>query len=230
MPLLNFIDDKELYSIVENVLTVSLNASNNAEQELYRNVIDPFSALFDALRQKITLEEWLIQEKMRQSQKTLQNALGDFHQKILGSIKEWDNLSTGNVVDIRNNKEKILAEIKNKYNTTKGNHKVRIYDDFDNLINSNYKGFTAYYVEIIPKNPNRYNEEFTPSDNQTHSRRPTNKNIRVIDGYSFYELATKEKDALKKLYTILPVIICNILKIEQIKDTNFLHLFDKAYG
>ncbi|WP_410520593.1 Eco47II family restriction endonuclease [Candidatus Xenohaliotis californiensis] len=33
-----------------------------------------------------------------------------------------------------NKKKKVIAEIKNKFNTAKGNHKKDIYDDFNNLL------------------------------------------------------------------------------------------------
>jgi hypothetical protein len=127
--LLPFISNFDLYQAVEKVLYVS-----NFSVNIHRNVIDPFSALFDALRQDISVEQWLTQETMRQSQKTLQNAIGDFHQKILGSVVGWDDLGTGHIFDLKNDSEKIIAEIKNKHNTTKGNHKVAIYDDLKKTI------------------------------------------------------------------------------------------------
>jgi len=185
--LLSFITDEALYLSVEEVLKTAQKATKDAEEKLYDNVIDPFSALFDALRKNITFGQWIEEEKIRQSQKTLQNAVGNFHQDILGSIQGWKNLKQGNVIDLENNEKLIIAEVKNKYNTTKGNHKPNIYDDFNTQLNSSYKGFTAFYVEVIPKSITRYNKLFTPSDNKTHLRRPENKHIRVIDGYSFYD-------------------------------------------
>lgn len=228
--LLSFINNEALYKIVRDVLKVSQRANVDAEKELHKNVVDPFSALFDALRQNITLDQWLEQEKARQSQKTLQNALGDFHQNVLGSMTGWENLGKGQVVDLRNTEKKIIAEVKNKFNTTKGNHKVRIYDDFESLIGGAYAGNTAYYVEVIPKSAVRYDKPFTPSDNQTSTRRAENAKIRVIDGYSFYDLATGEKDALKKLYAVLPIVITEVLGSSLIEDKNFMSLFVRAYG
>ena len=228
--LLSFITNESLYKIVGDVLKVSQRANADAEKEFYKNVVDPFSALFDALRQNITLEQWIEQEKLRQSQKTLQNALGDFHQNVLGSVANWENLGKGQVVDLRNTGSKVIAEVKNKFNTTKGNHKVRIYDDFESLIKSAHEGYTAYYVEVIPKAAVKYNKPFTPSDNQTSTRRTENPQIRVIDGYSFYDLATGENDSLRKLYAALPIVIAEVLGTRPIEDKNFMSLFVRAYG
>jgi len=209
--LLNFISNKDLFKQVDHVLDVARNTSNKAEERLFTNMIDPFSALFDAMCQGISLEQWLEQEKSRQTQKTLQNALGGFHQEILGSIPGWESMGTGNVFDLKNEKMKIIAEVKNKYNTTKGNHKVAIYDDLAEQLKTKYKGYLAYYVEIIPKDKAVYNKPFTPPDNRTHKRRPAREDIRVIDGKSFYGLAAGDPEAIKKFYNALPIVIEELL-------------------
>ncbi|HOW60258.1 MAG TPA: Eco47II family restriction endonuclease [Candidatus Moranbacteria bacterium] len=229
--LLPFIKNEDLYKHVKMVLNVAKNATNNAEKKIYSNVIDPFSALFDASNQNISLSEWIKQEKSRQTQKTLQNAIGEFHQNILGSMSGWENLKTGSVSDLSNKNKKIIAEVKNKYNTTKGNHKTAIYDDFKKLLKKDYKGYEAYYVEIIPKGRNVYNKPFTPPDNRTGKRRPKNIKIKIIDGKTFYDLASGYPESLKQLYLALPTAISNVLgkKVNKVKSNEFVALFKKAY-
>jgi len=230
--LLPFITNANLWRAVKYVLDIAKDSNEVAQDGLYKNVIDPFSAVFDSFYQGISLGGWLKQEKSRQTQKTLQNALGEFHQKILGSISGWEDLNKGGVIDICNKNKKLIAEVKNKFNTTKGNHKVVIYDDLKGQLRSNYEGFTAYYVEVIPKGRAVYNKPFTPPDNRTHKRRPTNNKIRVIDGKSFYAMATADDDALEKLYKALPVVVSDILGVNPGKieaDPLFLELFKKAF-
>ena len=218
--LLPFISNENLFKQVNYVLDIAKDASAKAEGRLFSNTIDPFSALFDAMCQGISLKQWLEQEKARQAQKTLQNALGDFHQEILGSAPGWVSLGTGNVFDLKNDSLRVIAEIKNKYNTTKGNHKVAIYDDLSGQLESGYKGYKAYYVEIIPKNRAVYDKLFTPSDNRTHQRRTAREDIRIIDGKSFYEFATGDPAAIKKLYNILPAVIDSLLNKDK-KNINY---------
>lgn len=230
--LLPFISNESLYSQVERVIDLTKGTLTKKEKKFYKNSVDPFSALFDALWQDISLTEWLQQEKSRQNQKTLQNALGDFHQEILGSFNGWKSLGRGDIIDLKNDTKKIIAEVKNKHNTTKGNHKVAVYDDLKRELKVNYEGYTAYYVEIIPKNKKIYDKPFTPPDNRTHKRRPKNKSIRVIDGKSFYALATGDVDALKKFYNVLPQAIADLLdrKPHVVKgDPSFESLFDRVY-
>lgn len=230
---LSFISDKDLILAVDKVLAVMKKANADAEKKLYKNVVDPFSAIFDGMFQGLKLEDWLKLERTRQIQKSMQNSIGDFHQDVIGSIKDWENLSTGGFLDVRNKKKKIVAEIKNKHNTTKGDHKVKIYENLYYYLNEpENEGYVGYYVEIIPKGKKTYDKPFTPSDNQTHHQRAPNERIRQIDGKSFYEMAAGYPDALKDLYLVLPKIICQRLskKIdEKVCKEYFTDLFNKVY-
>lgn len=231
MPYLDYIDDSKLEFIVEKVIAKALGSIHRAEKNLHDNVIDPFSATFDAMASEITLEDWIEKEKTRQTQKTLQNAIGGFHEEILGNMNGWSYIN--NVVDIINEDKKIIAEIKNKHNTTKGSDKKTLYDNLSNQLNGKYKGFTGYYVEIIPKKQNVYNLPFTPSDNLNKGNRNANEKIRVIDGKTFYDLASGTNNALHKLYQVLPQVIEKVThgEINDKITSSDLHksLFSQAY-
>jgi hypothetical protein len=60
-----------------------------------------------------------------------------------------------------------------------------------------------------------------------------NEKIRVIDGKSFYAMASGHEDALRMLYMVLPKVISNILgrpTDNVTEDSLFLELFEKAYS
>ena len=115
---LHFITEEKLTAICADIVKKGQSAIVNSDEKLFENIVDPFSALFDSAISGITLSEWIKREKTRQMQKTLQNAIGTFHQNVIGSIDGWEDLGTGNVVDLRCQSKKILAEVKNKWNTT----------------------------------------------------------------------------------------------------------------
>ena len=206
----------ELKSGLKPLIKEAFAGRTNNEVDLYRNTLDCFSAVVDSVILNITIEEWLELEKQRQTQKTLQNVMGDIHEAVLASSGEWENLDVGEVVDLVNHNKKIIAEIKNKYNTTKGNHKVKIYDDLDNLLSRpEYNNYTGYYVEILPPAGSKvYDVPFTPPDNVAKTNKPENDRIRKIDGRSFHKLVTGEKDALDQFYYALPSIVAEILTEE----------------
>ncbi|NES19865.1 MAG: Eco47II family restriction endonuclease [Symploca sp. SIO3E6] len=231
MSYLPYISDNDLKAVVKTVVDSIIQAQARAEERMYDNVIDPFSAIFDGAVQNLNLEDWLVQENARQIQKTVQNKIGEFHQNILGSIPGWVTLPQG--LDICNTNRKIFAEIKNKYNTVKGSDKVGIYDYLSlHLQKPEYQNFTAYYVEIIPQNKKNYNKPFTPSDRTTGTNRPLNEKIRQISGQAFYALATGEPQALRMLFDVLPDVIANVsgsTKLNDKQQASFRTLFERAY-
>jgi len=163
----------------------------------------------------------------------MQNAVGSFHQDILGSIFGCENLGSGGGLDVCNRTIKLVAEIKNKFNTQKGSDKIVIYDTIKKkLQNEEFDGFTGYYVEIIPAHKNLYDEPFMPSDKETKKTRPKNSKIRVIDGVSFYALMSGRKHALRELFDILPEIIAEHFKYKCTKENieKYIELFGKAFG
>ena len=217
-------------NIEELVLELINNFQDKAkEKNIYKNVLDPFSSMIEASINNLDYKNWLKAETARQHQKTLQNEIGNLHQKLLGNIIGVEDLGVGGVVDIVCHQKKILAEIKNKHNTTKGNHKVAIYDDIATLLSKpEYKGYTGYYVEIIPKKPNQFNIPFTPSDNTTKTNRSERADIRKIDGKSFYELLTDDKNAIYDMYDKMSQILVDKLRLKT--SNQFVDLLYKAYG
>ena len=229
--LLPYISNEDLYLHTEKVVVALQSGIHKADAKLHKNVVDPFSAVFGCLARGIGLAEWLELEKARQVQKTLEDYLGYFHQGILSSIPGWQQ--TTDVVDLINSKLKIVADIKNKFNTVKGSHRKIIYDDLADMIGrKGFEDFKGYYVEIIPRKPGPYDKPFTPSDNVKHTRRAKNENIRIIDGSSFYDLASGHKGALKMLYEALSTVIGHILDNKNMGSENsqLEGLFERAYG
>lgn len=232
MAYLAFISDEHLIHAVEKVVRKVQAAQAEADTRLHKNVLDPFSAIFEGVVQGVTFEQWIVSEKARHIQKTMQNAIGEFHQDILGNIIGAKNLEKGSVLDVMHAKKKIIAEVKNKFNTTKGNHKTEIYDAIKKTLQSPaYKNFTGYYVEIIPKDKKMYNKPFTPSDNKIKKRRPKNECIRVIDGKSFYALTTNREHALQELFEILPEVISKTLERKMLtrETKKYFKLFEAAF-
>jgi hypothetical protein len=232
-PILPFISNEDLINETRKVIEATIAANNSIGDSIYSNVVDPFSAIFDSLQQDMALTEWLANERTRQIAKTIQNKLGTFHQEILGCIPGWKSLGVGEVVDLVNDERKIVAEVKNKHNTTKGNHKKDIYDDLVAVLNTDKnRGYVGYYVEVIPATRNPYNKPFTPPDNLTHTDRTARDDIRVIDGKSFYALASGYPNAIDLFYKALPLAIATVLGKDAslaVDDSAFQELFYRAY-
>lgn len=228
-----FLDDDIFIGIVNDVFIKAEDAKSKSIKGFNRNVIDPFAALFEIACFHGEFDHWFVSEASRQAQKSLANHVGAFHQNILGSVIGWKDLETGGMVDVENQERKIIAEIKNKYNTLKGSNQVDLYQELESYVMRNgqkYKGYTAYYVEIIPQKPVRYDVPFTPSDKKTSSRCSSNELIRRIDGASFYSLVTGHENALQLVFEALPSIFKEINPSLAINGIGSLQdFFRKAY-
>jgi hypothetical protein len=228
--LLPFIDNESLYSHARKLVEAVQNATDRADRNLHRNVVDPFSALVDAIRQGVTLSEWFDQERSRQIQKSLQNAIGTFHQDVIGSIYEWENTGSGGSYDARCESKRIIAEIKNKYNTMNSGSQLAVYDKLSKHLDYGDRGFKAYLVEIVPKSPEPYEIPFHPTERGTS--RPVRNDILRIDGKSFYAIATGDPHALKKLYDVMPLVLAELFgrEVANIDTREFSGLFSRVYG
>ena len=211
--MLKFLDDATLVAEVSHLLTVAEEAMESQRREFGKNVIDPFAAMFEMAGFGLDHAGWVRTELMRQAQKSLQNHVGQFHQDILGSVKGWENMNTGSVVDLVSHERKVIAEVKNKYNTLSGGKRSDQYSNLEKLVMqkaSRYHGYTSYFVTVIPKSPERFDRPFTPSEKETGANLPENPLIREIDGARFYEIVTGEKDALAQLFKAIIGVISGV--------------------
>lgn len=221
---LSFISDGEFLEAAKKLVNAIGGGRAKAEDDPYRNGIDPFSSLVDAAFQNISPHDWLEQEKVRQAQKSLQNAIGAFHQNVLGSMPGWRDAGYAGSFDVESASKRILAEVKNKYNTMNSTTAKGVCDSLAKHLDNGKSGFTAYLVQIIPKTSTPYDEEFAP-----HRSAPPREDIRRIDGKSFYALATGDSDALRKVYEAMPEMLAKILPVEP-RTLSSYPGFDEFYG
>ncbi|MFW3383490.1 Eco47II family restriction endonuclease [Aliarcobacter butzleri] len=215
---------------IKKLITSLINNFNEKikNKDIHSQVIDPFSAIIEASLNQLNYENWIKSETARQRQKSLQNSIGELHQKLLGCIKGVTDLSVGGVIDIVCDDKKIIAEIKTKHNTVKKTDLSSVYVELENALQKNeFKDYTAYYVEIIPAKPVKYNISFNPIDNNTKKQKTLREDIRRIDGKSFYELLTNDPQALQKINDKIKTILNKEFNLQN--SDLFNNLFLRAY-
>ncbi len=212
MAYLSWISDEKLLNALKEFASALSRGDEKNAKNSGRNVIDPFATVFTLSFFKMSHEHWVHMEEFRKKDKTLTNALGAFHQQILGSVEGWENLGQNAVVDLVNQNRQIIAELKNKYNTVKGSDKINIYNALHSCIHdkvSRFRGYKAYYVTIIPQKPEGILRPFAPSDNQTGTKPVADPAIMEIDGKRFYALVTGCETALEDLFKVIPAILAS---------------------
>lgn len=206
MAYLSWISDEDLENAVLHVYQAFENAVRGVGLDsLQSKKIDPFSLMLEVRLSRLSLEDWLKNEKQRQVQKTIQNALGEMHQMILGSVDGWQDLETGHAtgLDIANVDETVFAEIKNKYNTLNSSSAAKTYDKLVAAA-ENYPDATAYCVHIIGRGRHSYDSLWVRK-NTSHPQ------VHVISGDLFYERVTGVSTAIQELYQALPKVIDNVI-------------------
>lgn len=224
---LPFIEDA---SLIEAVAEVVKDFPESSRSDITRNQLDPFGALFECILAGYDLNSWLKSEAARQTQKTIQNRIGGFHQTLLASLPGCEDVPVGTGLDIINVEQQWCAEVKNKFNTTKGNHLPRLYDDIAYWVDTYTKKyevpFTGYYVQVIPRTPENFDEFFVPSDRGV--RRPQRTDIKKITAAYLYEKITGVPDALKMVYLVIPRVLQENFDCKtKISDTQLKELYSQ---
>lgn len=211
---LDWIEDEDLINAVKKVHEIFAKAAKQTTlKTVTRNVIDPFTFIFETeLLSEIDVEQWIADEVKRQIQKTLTNAIGDFHQTILGSVNGWTNLNTGHStgVDVKKNDETVFAEIKNKYNTVTGARQDSVFNVLRKIANTKPEA-TCYLVHMVKKDKQSYDKLWKfNAKNVFYSH----ERVRLISGDKFYDLVAGS-GSLSQLLTVLPSVISNSISEEE---------------
>lgn len=189
--ILPWIDDDNLTGAIDQLISSAGDTVREASVRQQKNVIDPFFSLLIAASHDVQAPEHL--KSMRNAEASVRgmgNFLGKFHETILGSAHGWTHHDAG--YDIESQTKKIIAEVKNKYNTLNGPNRRQVLQELETNIRSKGPEWTAYLVEIIPSSPRRYTKFPTTRDN-----------VVATDGASFYHIATGQLNALHDLFDVV---------------------------
>lgn len=199
---LGFISNEAIFAHVEEtVLKYRFNIDLAA---FNKNLVDPIKLTFDSKIYKRTIVDVIEDEVFRQIDKSNTNHIGYFHQNIFRHFGHgWTVPASG--YDVINAKKHIYVEMKNKHNTMNSSSSQKTYMRMMNTLIGNPKA-TCLLVEVIASKSQ--NIEWKISlDGQAMS----NTNIRRVSIDKFYEMATGDKFAFKKLCERLPQIIDDVV-------------------
>ena len=184
--MLTWIDNNDFSKHLETLFQRCDDAKKQARERITKNVIDPFQSLIIAVTYGIYSSSELKDIQESQSAVSgISSALGDFHQNILGSVNRWHNHDAG--YDLECNDRKIIAEIKNKWNTLNSTNRRQVIIDLETALRQKQGVWSGYLVYIIPKKPHRY-------------EKLESNNLYEIDGASFYQIVTGIPDAIHDLF------------------------------
>ena len=177
-----------------------------------KNIIDPIKLIFDKTVYQASWEEIVSNEIFRQRDKSNNNDIGYFHQRIFQYIKNchvppngeeggWDviyenangiTMPDGSVVHT------IYVEMKNKHNTMNSASAGKTFIKMQNQL-LNDDDCACFLVEAIAQKSQNIKWETTVDKNKVG-----HKLIRRVSIDRFYALVTGEDDAFYKICMVLP--------------------------
>jgi hypothetical protein len=199
MAYLSFISDEDLLQCIaelHNTYEQCQRAFTTAD--FYKNKVDPIKFQFDMAFNGINDNDYIKAEITRQVDKTISNAIGDFHQRLLGCIDGLNDLGVGNGCDLVNDQKTIFAELKNKHNTMNSSSSEATIQKLIHFAEK-YPNATCYWIQIIAKRS--IDELWEGSFNGKHYAHPR---VRKISADRFYALVTGIPDAFYQLCSVLP--------------------------
>lgn len=184
-------------------------------KRLNKNLIDPIKLIFDKTVYKVTWEEIINNEIFRQRDKSNNNDIGYFHQRIFQYIEKchvpengqeggWDVIfedENGISIDDSNTVHTVYVEMKNKHNTMNSSSASKTFIKMQNQLLNN-DDCACFLVEAIAQRSQNIKWETS-----VDKRKVGHKLIRRVSIDQFYSLVTGQEDAFMQLCLVLPKII-----------------------
>jgi eco47II restriction endonuclease len=204
--ILEFISQEDFEKHVSNTLMEYNDVLKPIDLKAFNsNIIDPIKLLFDKNVFSKSFEEIISLELQRQRDKTNNNSIGYFHQKIFQYIKNCKVPKQGWDITFEDTDCKYYIELKNKHNTMNSSSSAKTYMRMQNhLLNALDKDKSiCALVEVIAKKSQNIPWIITIDK----TKQSKNEKLRRISIDKFYEIITGDKNSFNKLCKQLPTTI-----------------------
>lgn len=188
-----------------------------------KNIIDPIKLIFDKTVYQTSWEEMVGNEIFRQRDKSNNNDIGYFHQRIFQYIDKcrvpengkeggWDVIyqnGAGIMLPDGDLVHTVYVEMKNKHNTMNSASAGKTYIKMQNQLLRD-DDCACFLVEAIAQKSQNIKWETTVDGN-----RVSHKRIRRVSLDQFYAMTTGEKDAFYRMCMVLPDVIEKVVKRDE---------------
>lgn len=185
-----------------------------------KNIIDPIKLIFDKTVYQSSWEEIVSNEIFRQRDKSNNNDIGYFHQRIFqyvanchvppnGEEGGWDVIyENDNGIEIPDagSVHTVYVEMKNKHNTMNSTSAGKTFIKMQNQL-LNDDDCACFLVEAIAQRSQNIKWETT-----VDKKKVGHKLIRRVSLDQFYALVTGQEDAFYQMCMILPTVIKKAVK------------------
>lgn len=218
---LTFITEEELENHVKETIEKYGEKLDGFDLRRFnKNLIDPVKMIFDKTVYRATWGEIVSNEIFRQKDKSNNNDIGYFHQRIFQYIKHcevppngkaggWDVIyknPDGIVIPDAGRVSTVYVEMKNKHNTMNSAAKGKTFIKMQNQLLHD-DDCACYLVEVIAQRSQNIKWETT-----VDKSRVGHKLIRRVSIDQFYAQVTGEETAFYDLCMVLPGVIEKVVR------------------
>ncbi len=226
----DFISEEDFTNHIKNTIIKYGEKLNSFDlKQFNKNIIDPVKLIFDKTIYHASWEQIVSNEIFRQRDKSNNNDIGYFHQRIFRYIRNCkvpDNGDDGGWDIIYTNKDGILipgasavhtvyVEMKNKHNTMNSSAAGKTFIKMQNQL-LNDDDCACFLVEVIAKHSQNKKWETT-----IDKKKVGHKLIRRVSVDQFYALVTGQKDAFYQMCMLLPDMVARA--VEELSNTIVPH-------
>lgn len=213
---LSFISEEEFSNHVkETIAQYDKKLESFDLKRFNKNIIDPIKLIFDKTVYRSSWEEIVSNEIFRQRDKSNNNDIGYFHQRIFQYIANcqvpkngenggWDVIyenTNGIEIPDAGVVHKVYVEMKNKHNTMNDASAGKTFIKMQNQL-LNDDDCACFLVEVIAKRSQNIKWETT-----VDKKKVGHKLIRRVSLDQFYALVTGQEDAFYQMCMVLPSVI-----------------------
>lgn len=194
-----------------------------------KNIVDPVKLIFDKTVYHATWDEIISNEIFRQRDKSNNNDIGYFHQRIFQYIENcrvpdngkeggWDVIyenENGITLSDGSNVHRIYVEMKNKHNTMNSSSAGKTFMKMQNQLLKD-DDCACFLVEAIAKKSQNIKWKTT-----VDKQKMGHKLIRRVSIDQFYALVTGQEDAFYQMCLILPQTIQSV--VDTMDELNIPH-------
>ncbi len=212
MPRLSFISDENLKKHIQ--LTIQHYGEKLDPYDIKKfnsNIIDPIKLIFDKTVYRYSWEEIIKNEISRQRDKSNNNDIGYFHQRIFQYMADCSVPAAGWDVIYRpeqrialpndDNVKTVFVEMKNKHNTMNSASGAKTYLSMQSQLLAD-DDCACFLVEVIAKHSQNIIWEISVDGKKQKHRR-----IRRVSIDDFYRIVTGQSDAFFHMCMVLPGLI-----------------------
>lgn len=213
---LNFISEQDFKRHVRN--TINNYGEKLVPYDLKRfnsNIVDPIKLIFDKTVYQYSWDTIIKNEIFRQRDKSNNNDIGYFHQRVFQYMKGcivpqagWDVIvQKKDRIEIPEcgSVRTIYVEMKNKHNTMNSASSAKTYMKMQGQLLSD-DDCACFLVEAIAKKSQNITWAVSVDGTKQKHRR-----IRRVSMDEFYKIVTGEEDAFYKMCMILPSVIQEVI-------------------